>query len=234
MANSTGLIFGEGMMLISPIISCLFNIVNRSIHNVRIEQLWVDITAQVGAYWAEFFIELELHHSLDTNNINHIWLLQHLFLQVINNQLMFWADSWNQHKLQIQNGPSHSPADLFVFDMLMHGVQGSQLPNEEFTEEELEFYGVDWEGLHDNQLLQAQGQNNPMNKEGSSWVGRSGLPPHLNEVSVEPPTGLLTEHNILALDHAVKQLYQFLDDDSRRNIWAQGLGHARVLQGTLF
>ena len=178
------------------------------------------------------------------------------FLQVINNQLTFWANSWNQHKLQIQSGPSRLPADLFVFDMLMHSVWGNQLPDEELTEEELEVYGVentweglrdempeivraeekawakmaweliykwratlngnyppkpglgplallclltpslnppcysvDWQGLYDDQLLQAQRQNNPVDEEGSSWVGQSRPPPHLNEVSVEPPTG---------------------------------------------
>ena len=99
-------IFGEGMNLSSPIRFASFNLVDRSVHNVRIEQLWVDVTAQVGAYWAEFFIQLELQHGLDVNNINHIWLLQYLFLQVINNQLMFWASSWNQHKQQVQGGPT--------------------------------------------------------------------------------------------------------------------------------
>ena len=112
---------------------------------------------------------------------------------------------------------------------LIIGVQGNQLSDEELTEEELEVYGVDWQGLHDNQLLQAQRQNNPVDEEGSSWVGWSGPPLHLNEVSVEPPTGHFMEHEILTLNHAVEHLYQFLDDDSRRTIWAQGLGHVRAV-----
>ena len=51
---------------------------------------------------------------------------------------------------------------------------------------------------------------------------------------MELPTGHLVEHNILALDHAVKHWYQISDDASRRNIWAQGLGFAGVMQGNIF
>ncbi|EPQ50124.1 hypothetical protein GLOTRDRAFT_67157, partial [Gloeophyllum trabeum ATCC 11539] len=118
----------------------------RSVHNVRIERLWVDVTAQVGAKWADFFISLELRHGLDINNINHIWLLHHLYLPRINAELTFFAESWNQHRIQIRNGPNRSPADMFGFDMYVHGVRGDQLPEENLNEEELEVYGVDWEG----------------------------------------------------------------------------------------
>ena len=93
-------------------------------------------------------------------------------MPIINAQLSFWVDSWNQHKLQIRGTPNRSPADLFVFDMLVHGVWGDQLPDEdELSAEELEVYGVDWEGLRDDGILQAQSLNNPVDEEGSSWVG---------------------------------------------------------------
>jgi len=50
-------------------------IIYRSVHNIRIERLWVDITAQIGASWAEAFTDLEINHGLDINNTHHIWLL---------------------------------------------------------------------------------------------------------------------------------------------------------------
>ncbi|KAJ7938562.1 hypothetical protein B0H13DRAFT_2301598 [Mycena leptocephala] len=116
----------------------------RSVHNVRIERLWVDITAQLGATWAECFTILELCHGLDINNTSHIWLLHFLFLATINSQLAFFAQSWNQHRIQIRHGPNRSPADMFVFDMLVDGIQGNQLPEEELlSEEELEVSGID-------------------------------------------------------------------------------------------
>jgi hypothetical protein len=86
------------------------------VHNVQIEHLWVNVTAQVGAFWAEMFTQLELQHGLDINNTHHIWLIHHLFLSTINQQLAFFADAWNQHRIQIRDGPNRSPADLFGFD----------------------------------------------------------------------------------------------------------------------
>ena len=85
----------------------------RSVHNICIERLWVDITAQVGASWAEAFTNLEMNFGLDINNIHHIWLLHHLFLQSLNDQLSFFAESWNQHCMQIRDGSNRSPADMF-------------------------------------------------------------------------------------------------------------------------
>ena len=42
--------------------------------------------------------------------------------------------------------------------MLVHGIQGSQLgagSNDDMTKEELEIFGVDWEGLHEDNILQS-------------------------------------------------------------------------------
>lgn len=45
----------------------------------------------------------------------------------------------------MRNGtPSRSPEDLFVFDMMIHGVRGDALNTEEaLNPEELEVFGVD-------------------------------------------------------------------------------------------
>ncbi|KAJ6501015.1 hypothetical protein DFH09DRAFT_1252122 [Mycena vulgaris] len=153
----------------------------KSVHNVRIERLWVDVTAQLGATWSERFTILELRHGLDINNVAHIWLLHFLFLATINSQLAFFAQSWNQHRIQIRHGPNRSPADMFVFDMLVNGVRGNQLPAEKnLSEEELEVYGIDWAGLRDDTLLASQRENNPMSEGATSWIGRVGPPPLSN------------------------------------------------------
>ncbi|KAF8187386.1 hypothetical protein K438DRAFT_2151462 [Mycena galopus ATCC 62051] len=96
----------------------------RSVHNVRIECLWVDVTVQVGAAWAERFTIFEIRYSLDINDINHIWLLHFLFLSTINSQLAFFSQSWNQHHIQICGGPNRSPADMFVFDTPITPING--------------------------------------------------------------------------------------------------------------
>lgn len=100
----------------------------RSVHNVRIERLWVDIGVQVTSTWSDHFTRLEFRHGLDINNRTHIWLLHYLFLPSINAQLDFFAAAWNQHRIQIRHGPNRSPADMFGFDMLALGVRGYRLP----------------------------------------------------------------------------------------------------------
>ena len=87
--------------------------------------------------------------GLNINNQNHIWFLHYLFLKTINQQLDFFSQAWNHHRIQIPNGPNHSPADMFGFDMLVHGVRGYQLPTPPdvpLSDEDLEVFGrvVGW------------------------------------------------------------------------------------------
>ncbi|KAJ7754283.1 hypothetical protein B0H14DRAFT_3096706 [Mycena olivaceomarginata] len=185
----------------------------RSVHNVRIERLWVDVTAQVGATWADHFTCLELRYGLDINNIAHIWLLHFLFLGTINSQLAFFAESWNQHRIQIRNSlTAHQPT--------------YQLPPEEenLIDEELEVYGIDWQGLRDDGVLQSQARNNPRSEGSSSWVGHTGPPPDLSEVIVQPPQGTLTADEIT----------HFAEDADIISLWNHALTHVRVLYPNVF
>lgn len=201
----------------------------RSVHNVRIERLWVDVTAQVGAFWADMFTELELRYGLNINNIYHIWLLHHVFLLIINQQLAFFAESWNQHRIQIRDGPNRSPADFFGFDMMVHGVRGDQVPEEdELGSEELEVYGVDWEGLHDDRLLRSQQTNNSSEVGWSSWVGQVGPPEHLNEVSVQPPSEPLIIDEIEALEQVLPPWSDRPGNDEIIIRWTTALGYVQT------
>lgn len=209
----------------------------RSVHNVRIERLWVDVTAQLGASWAEAFTQLELHHGLDINNTHHIWLLHLLFLPTINQELTFFAESWNQHRIQIRNGPNRSPADLFGFDMLVHGIRGSQLgsgPNDNMTEEELEVFGVDWEGLREDNILQSLRRNAVPHEPPTSWIGRVGPPEHLNEVNLEPPMLSIPAEQLNILDEELNSWALTMGNISIESLWDYGLVSARTMYGDLF
>jgi hypothetical protein len=204
----------------------------RSVHNVRIERLWVDVTAQVGAFWADIFTELELRYGLDINNIFHIWLLHYLFLETINSQLAFFAESWNQHRIQIRNGPNRSPADMFGFDMIVHGVRGDELPDDVVTsEEELEVYGVDWEALQDDTVLQSQRNNNSDHEEWTSWVGRTGPPTNLSDVPVNPPSGPSLQQQELELfrQTMASWMHSGSGEADIITLWTRGLGCARAM-----
>nr|GAT43777.1 predicted protein [Mycena chlorophos] len=208
----------------------------RSVHNVRIERLWVDVTAQVGETWHQAFQLLEIRHGLDINNLNHIWLLQFLFLATINAQLAFFAQTWNQHRIQIRRGPNRSPTDMFVFDMFVNGVRGDQLPLEEegLSEEELEAFGIDWQEFRDEAILNSQHLNNSGLEGASSWIGRQGPPDDLSHVIVEPPADTLTHDEAAALYEHFSPLIGLAGDDNIIALWTQALAYVRVLYPDLF
>ncbi|KAJ6456206.1 hypothetical protein C8R45DRAFT_943862 [Mycena sanguinolenta] len=83
-----------------------------------------------------------------------------------------WGDRFTVLKLRhgldinnICNAVKGLPADMYV-----NGVHGEQLlPEEEdLGDEELEVYGIDWQGLQEDRLYESQAQNNPTSKESSS------------------------------------------------------------------
>lgn len=200
---------------------------------MQIECLWVNVTVQVGAAWADHFVLLELQHGLDINNVNHIWLLHFLFLPTINQQLTFFAESWNCHRIQIRNGPNRSPADMFGFDMLVHGLRGHQL-SDKLSEEELEVYGIDWEALYDEGLLQSQQVNNSGDEESTSWIGRTGPPQNLNEVAVESRIGPLRPDQVESLTQSLSPWMGRAEDTDIINLWTHGLAYAREMYPDLF
>jgi hypothetical protein len=207
----------------------IHNIIFRSVHNVRIERLWVDVSVQVRDAWAAFFQHLEIHYGLDVNNRSHIWLLHTLFLPLLNQDLTFFAESWNEHRLQIKGEPRRSPADLFVFDSLVHGVRGDHLDLDEMSPEELEVYGIDWAGLRNEQILASRDQNNDQSEDWTSWVGQSGPPPHLNQVTVDPSVAPVTSDDIQFINNAASPWINQPDDESRCLAWCYALNAARQL-----
>jgi hypothetical protein len=157
----------------------------RSIHNIRIERLWWDVTTQFGHRWHQLFTELELSNGLNIHNPSHKWLLHFLFLDEINRNISSFTRHWNNHVIRMgRNAPNRSPADMFVFDRLTQGQRGAVL-----SLEGLEIFGVDWEALGETFIRQAHARNStPSRPEGvTSWLGHTGPPPNLSEVVVDTP-----------------------------------------------
>jgi hypothetical protein len=125
---------------------------------------------------------------------------------------------------------------MFGFDMLVHGVRGDQLPEEDLTEEELEVYGVHWEGLHEEQLLRSQRANNPTSEGWSSWVGRIGPPKQLNAVHVYPPIDSLQPSEVDALDETLRPWLQgsASDDAEIIALWTHALAYAQTMHYHIF
>ncbi|KAJ4465847.1 hypothetical protein C8R41DRAFT_781229 [Lentinula lateritia] len=194
----------------------------RSVHNVRIERLWVDVSHYCSQTWHDMFTLLEIHHGLQVSNLNHIWLLQHIFLPMINDQLSFWAESWNSHRVSQRHGPARSPEDMFVFDSLVNGIRGDNLEQFTMTDEELEVFGVDWDGLQDETLLRTL-RTNYAHEGSGSWLGRRGPPPDLNEVAVSPPSTLLTEEDVASLNQQLSHYIRLPREQEVIQLWINAL-----------
>lgn len=122
---------------------------------------------------------------------------------------------------------------MFGFDRLVHGVRGYQLPDiseTEMAEEELEVFGVDWEGLHDEQLLDTRQQNNSRDTGSASWIGRRGPPDNLNGVPVGAPNSPFDEQGFFAFQELVQPALGGVDVVQ---IWVHGLSVARSIVGDL-
>ncbi|KAJ3779775.1 hypothetical protein GGU10DRAFT_397919 [Lentinula aff. detonsa] len=200
----------------------------RSVHNTRIERLWVDVTVGVGDNWRQRFTELELNHGMQIDNPHHIWLLHHLFLPTINAQLQFWAESWNFHPITIGNGPNQRPEEMFGFDMLVHGSRGDSLDHH-LTPDELEVFGVDWDAYEEDAILRHL-RSNYANEGNSSWLGHRGPPTELSGVEVSEPPSILTAEEISLLDLTVASLSHGSTTEEVAHLWRQALIIARILR----
>ncbi|KAJ3820832.1 hypothetical protein F5880DRAFT_1487277 [Lentinula raphanica] len=204
----------------------------RSVHNVRIERLWVDVSNYITQSWNDYFTLLELEHQLDVDNRNHIWLLQHLFLHAINQSLNFWAAGWNCHRISQRrgDGPARSPEDMWGFDMLAQGVRGDSLEQFAMSDEELEVFGVDWEGLQDEVLLRSLRRNYAYEQGSSTWLGQHGPPETLNKVEVEPPSGAMTADETQLMEAALHSVpLERSEERNVVNLWRTALVYARII-----
>lgn len=189
------------------------------------------MTSLVGKYWKEYFYELEDAHGLQTDNINHKWLLQHLFLPKLNEDLKRFTLAWNDHPIGIKGSPDRSPNDMFFFDSFTHGFRGDDLPadceptpphNEEphpMALEDAYALGIDWA-----EIPHSIGNNVLV----PTWSGRGGPPSHLNAVTVDTPTSALSPEALQYLDALVQPWQGTLSSAAVVNIWRNALAFARL------
>ena len=179
---------------------------SRSVHNIRIEQLWVDVTLGFGGKWKIFFHDLEAYDNLDPGNNAHIWLLHHLFLHEINKDIEDWLGSWNNHTMSIQGQRSRTPHDMFFFGMIKEGLGGIEYANDDLSEDELAGYGIDWQDLADHHIRRHHNTANQpeITNHLDDTLADNPFEPQVSEnfsnVEVVGPVSLLTEEQIQFLD----------------------------------
>ncbi|KAG1867245.1 hypothetical protein DFJ58DRAFT_654437, partial [Suillus subalutaceus] len=95
---------------------------HRSTQNSRIERLWVEVGTQFVRHWRAFFSRLERLHRLDIEQTGHLWLLQNLFLDAINDNCKTFREEWNLHPIAGPSTNNKSPQDLRLISQATLGI----------------------------------------------------------------------------------------------------------------
>jgi hypothetical protein len=200
-----------------------------SVHNIRIERLWRDVTRGFGRKWKEFFQLLEVHHDLQPNLDAHIWLLHHLFLGAVNQDAIEWAEAWNHHRLRVPGGGQQSPREMFFFGMIQNGARGYEptLLSGDNDVGDIQEYGIDWED-YDNDDIRNHHDN--ANTTDSNDHAQNPFfthrPQHLSDVHVpEANCPFLSHEQVEHLDNylATHSDRESQSMDRRRSLWVDAL-----------
>ncbi|KAF5344872.1 hypothetical protein D9758_011570 [Tetrapyrgos nigripes] len=164
-------------------------IFGKSVHNIRIERLWVEVTAHVGRHWKQFFLHLEINCGFNVENEAHVWLLHFLFLGRLNKQLKDWIAIWNNHT---HSGTNKTPNDMYKQGIVQFGNRALPhhlapvSPNDPVAnEEELMEYGMDWHDFEDNNIRSHHnGANNLSDDSTGANPFTSETPDEMSHVEV--------------------------------------------------
>ncbi|KAH9929130.1 hypothetical protein B0H21DRAFT_781149 [Amylocystis lapponica] len=161
----------------------------RSVHNIRIKR----------SKWKKLFQALEASCGLDVDNPAHIWLLHHLFLHILNQEIIQWAQAWNSHRIQVPGLGHRSPEDMHHFSILEQGPRGQPADIDVDNPDE---YDIDWDTL-ENATYHAHHQeyNNPDILQQNPFLTHQ--PEEFHVVDVEIAQSPLT-------DIQIEQLNQYL------------------------
>lgn len=182
-------------------------------HNTRIERIWVDVTSGFGKKWHEFFDDLEANYGLDVENLQLLWLLHHLFLHLINEDALRWAEAWNCHKLQMRGEPDKSPQEMFFFSMLEDGPRGFEDSLQGGDDEDVgdpAALGIDWEAIADPELMEHHRLHNPQETHEDTELTADINPFHstpirLSEVLCESPNCPFDEAQLARFDAELRR-----------------------------
>ncbi|KAJ7441858.1 hypothetical protein FB451DRAFT_1057962 [Mycena latifolia] len=203
-----------------------------SVHNTRIERLWLDWTQGLGLKWHDFLMSLEHSYHLRHDNPAHIWLVHYLFLDAINVEAEAWVDAWNSHVMPVKRGEHRSPVDMFGFGLYEQGARGLQA-DEEIPPEGLASYGVDYQAYTNTRLMNHLRANNPQDWDNDNPFRPDATPAHRPYVKCEPPNSPFSAAELDLLDETLAAQVDLTSQDMavRKLVWQEALAICGELAG---
>ncbi|KAI5448857.1 hypothetical protein NCC49_006065 [Naganishia albida] len=79
-------------------------IAGKSVHNIQIERLWVDVRRGFVEKYIRTFRYMEQQQTLDPQNAMHLYCLHFVYLDALRESANRWAESWNHHSMSNVEG----------------------------------------------------------------------------------------------------------------------------------